>query len=206
MIAGQENLRDRESFENRGPCVMRIFQKTLFVALLDRCLLVADHPGKEPRHRFNHNGRGEFSSRQDIIADGNLPIDAEGNRPFVDPFVPAADKEDRAFFGHIARHLLVEEGPAWREENYFFDLMFLSKGANRIDDDRGLQDHPGTPSVRAVIDTVMFVGREVAEGMAKYFYDSLFRRIPQNSDGKIGLKGLGEEGEDVKIHDRIDMV
>ena len=93
MVTGGQNVRDGTPLENLWSCIVRIFQETTFKTLFRPGLLVA-HDARQKSHTgIDQDHSRQFTTRQDIIANGNLFQATRLNHPFVNTFKPTANEQ-----------------------------------------------------------------------------------------------------------------
>jgi hypothetical protein len=84
-------------------------------ALMLRRGCVAKHPRKQPGCRVDDYGCAELSTRENIIANGQLLVCDQLGNALVYTFIATAEKHDSLHPGQFASLFLIESGPLGRK-------------------------------------------------------------------------------------------
>src|SRR4051812_18061598 len=93
MIAREQDVRDRFSFEELGPRIMGMFKQPLLEALFDAGRFIAHDTRKQPHDGIEKRERRRFTPRQHKIAKADPPRGTPADHPLVHPFEPPADND-----------------------------------------------------------------------------------------------------------------
>lgn len=201
MIAALQNFGDSPSPEIGWAGVMRSVEQGFRETLIDSGGLIAEDPGEQPGHCVDQQSSREFAAAQDKITYRNLFVDQVGGNAFVDPFVPATDKQQFRNPAEPAGGLLGEQRSLGRhQDNLPIMTLFSENCFGGVKDRFGFEQHSLAAAEGTVVDGAMAVIGPLAEVMGMEF--------EQSGGGGFGddavVKGTAEEirkdGENVELH------
>ena len=105
MIPRPQHFGDRASFPCHWSGIVRIFQETLFEALLLTAGGRAHYPGEKPYARVEDDHSAKLSARKDIVTHGNGLDLTRLEDPLIESFKAAAEENDA-----LARRKLAHPG------------------------------------------------------------------------------------------------
>ncbi len=161
---------------------------------------VAERAGQETRDRVDEDQCGEFTSGQNVIADGDFVGDEMLADALVHALVAAADQGEAFVRGQRAGDGLRENASLRRKQNDGRSAQWSKNGFDRLEERLGLHHHPAAAAVGRVVGGVMFVARPVADVMQAHVNQPVLAGALKNTGFKVRGENFGQEGEDLELH------
>src|SRR3990172_6008237 len=150
MVAGKQNIGDALAAKFGRTRVMRIFEQAAGVRVILRAGRVAERAGQETRNRVDEDQCGEFTSGQNVIADGDFVGDEMLADALIHALVAAADQGEAFVRGQRAGDGLRENTSLRRKQNDGRSAQWSKNGFDRLEERDRLPNHPAATSVRKV--------------------------------------------------------
>jgi hypothetical protein len=174
---------------------------------------VAEDAGEQADDGVDDDGCGEFASREDVVADGELFVAEELAHALVDAFVAAADEDDAVELAEPAGDGL-REALALRGEQddglpgrggfgrVYGAIGFWgdAEGLEALEDGLRLEDHAFAAAEGAVVDGAMAIMGEGAEVVSMGLCLTLAECALENAVVEGATEELGKDGDDVEAH------
>ena len=194
VVAALQDLRHLAPLPDHGPGVLRMLQKAVREAFLDRRFAVADHSRQEPNGGVDQRHGRDLAPGQDEIAHRDLFDPVMLDHPLVEPLEAAANQR-HAFALRIAPRGLLREGLAARgqEDQGTYTLRGLDGALHHV----GAQDHARPATRGRVIDVAVLALSERAQADGLKPPEPHVQRLAGQREPERARKGLGEEGDDL---------
>ena len=197
MVAAAQHVGHAQPPVLDGAGVLRIFEQVFGKALLHERLR-REHAVDIPRDAVDHHHGGEFAPREHIIADGQLLVEKEVDRPLIHPLVVPAEQNEVLLADEIEHALLTERSALGREVDAAGGMI----GVDRLDGAaHGLRHHHHARAaaegiVVALAVAVLGIVAQIDDGDLQL---SVALRPPENARFERG-EHFGKEGENGDLH------
>ena len=172
-MAGEEDVRNFPTLVIRRAGIDGRSEEIVLERVGECALLVADSSGDEAHHSVGDDSRRQFTTGEDVIADGNLARNQMLAYPIVDSLVMPAKDDDIVEQRHTVGYLLVECLPIGRGiDDFVVFALALQRGDGAVDG-FDLHHHARLAPERVVVHAPPFVGRVVAQVVEMDFYQAL---------------------------------
>ena len=151
--------------------------------------------------RLDEDHRGQLAAGEDVVADGDLAVDAVLDEALVDPFVAAGHEDEARMGGELAHEGVVETLALGRKVDDVaggigLRLRGLEGGIQHVD----LHHHAVPAAEGLVVDGAVAVGGVLADIVEVEVEEAGIAGALDDGDVERPGKRLGEEGEDVDPH------
>ena len=200
MIAAEQHVGHSQAAVFARTGVLRVFQQAGGKALVLAGFVAAQHAGNEPRHRVDDDQRAQLAAGEHIIADGNLLIDHQIDRPLIHALIVAAQKQQFAVSGQLLGHGLIERAAARGEIEPLSVKAVLRAGLDRVHDRLREHDH-ARPAAEGVIVGIFVLQLGKRANIDQLDLDQpLLDGAAQYARLQHGAQHLGEYGQHLNLH------
>ena len=198
--AVQQHLRHLHPPELRRAGVLGVLQQAHGEALVLAGLLAAQHAGDQPRHRVHRHQRAQLAAGEHVVADGQLLVDAQIQRPLVHALVVAAEEEQGIALRVLLDNFLVQRPAPGRHVDaaHAYFLMGLDGVYHRL----GQHHHARTAAEGVVVGVLVLVLGVVADVDQLHVQMARTDRPAQNAALQHRTEHLREQGQNLNLHRR----
>src|SRR5580698_362565 len=155
VVAREKHIGNRAALPFARAGIVRVLEQALFEAFLRAGLLLTHHAGDEPHAGVENRERGDFASRQHIVADRHLDEATRRDHALVDALEARTENDETGSRRPLPRLSLRERAPARAHDQAGARIVRADRRIEARAQNISPHHHAGAAARRGIVDRPM---------------------------------------------------